>query len=139
MLKALLARARQGHRTTRFPDGPPPALPAHFRGAPQFDPSRCPSGCRTCADACPTAAIRLDGGSPALDLGRCIFCPECESACPEGAISFTDDYRLNLQRIIEARVSGEEIALPQAPEPEASGVIDLVATLRASLAARQAA
>ena len=36
-------------------------------------------------------------------------------------------------------VSGEEIDLPQAPEPEASGVIDLVAALRASLAARQAA
>ena len=46
---------------------------------------------------------------------------------------------MNLQRIIEARVSGEEIDLPQAPEPEASGVIDLVAALRASLAARQAA
>lgn len=46
---------------------------------------------------------------------------------------------MNLQRIIEARVSGEEIALPEAPEPEAGGAIDLVATLRASLAARQAA
>lgn len=56
-----------------------------------------------------------------------------------GAADFTDDYRVNLHRIIEARVSGEEIALPQAPEPEASGVIDLVAALRASLAARQAA
>ncbi|HEU4453885.1 MAG TPA: Ku protein [Longimicrobium sp.] len=55
------------------------------------------------------------------------------------AAEFTDDYRVNLQRIIEARVSGEEIDLPQAPEPEASGVIDLVAALRASLAARQAA
>jgi DNA end-binding protein Ku len=55
------------------------------------------------------------------------------------AADFTDDYRVNLQRIIEARVSGQEIDLPQAPEPEASGVIDLVAALRASLAARQAA
>jgi non-homologous end joining protein Ku len=36
-------------------------------------------------------------------------------------------------------VSGQEIDLPQAAEPEASGVIDLVAALRASLAARQAA
>lgn len=55
------------------------------------------------------------------------------------ATAFTDDYRVNLQRIIEARVSGEEIDLPGAPEPEASGVVDLVAALRASLAARQAA
>ena len=53
--------------------------------------------------------------------------------------SFTDEYRANLQRIIEARVSGAEIDLPPAPEPQASGVVDLVAALRASVAARQAA
>jgi len=94
MLKALIARARQGHRTIRYPDGPAPAMPAHFRGAPVFDAARCPDGCRECADACPTDAIRIDPRGPALDLGRCIFCPECESACPEGAISFSDDYRL---------------------------------------------
>lgn len=94
MLKALIARARQGHRTMRYPDGPPPALPAHFRGVPAIDPARCPDGCRACAEACPTDAIRVDDGKVALDLGRCIFCPECEAACPEGAITFTNDYRL---------------------------------------------
>jgi DNA end-binding protein Ku len=56
-----------------------------------------------------------------------------------GTAAFADEYRVNLQRIIEARVSGAEIDLPRAPEPEASGVVDLVAALRASLAARQAA
>src|SRR5258708_14346688 len=94
MLKAMIARARQGHRTLRYPAGPPPAMPTHFRGAPVIDPTRCPDGCRECAEACPTDAIRIDDGRVALDLGRCIFCPECESACPEGAIAFSDDYRL---------------------------------------------
>src|SRR6266498_3827756 len=94
MLKALITRARQGHRTIAYPDGPTPAMPAHFRGAPVIDPTRCPDGCRACAEACPTDAIRVSDGSVALDLGRCIFCPECESACPEGAITFTKDYRL---------------------------------------------
>ena len=98
MLKALIARARQGHRTLRYPAGPAPALPEHFRGAPVFDPTRCPDGCRECADACPTDAIRLEDRGPALDLGRCIFCPECERACPEGAIAFSDDYRLAARR-----------------------------------------
>jgi Ni,Fe-hydrogenase III small subunit/formate hydrogenlyase subunit 6/NADH:ubiquinone oxidoreductase subunit I len=94
MLKALITRARQGYRTMAWPDGPAPVLPEHFRGAPVIDPTRCPDGCRACAEACPTDAIRVDNGSVALDLGRCIFCPECESACPEGAIAFTKDYRL---------------------------------------------
>lgn len=30
----------------------------------------------------------------ALDLGRCLFCTECVEACPEGAIRYTQDYRL---------------------------------------------
>ena len=94
MLKALIERARQGHRTMRYPEGEPPPLPNHFRGAPVIDPTRCPDGCRACAEACPTDAIRVDSGKVALDLGRCIFCPECESACPEGAIAFTNDFRL---------------------------------------------
>jgi hypothetical protein len=38
MIKALLARFQQGHRTMAYPDGPPPAMPDHFRGVPTLDP-----------------------------------------------------------------------------------------------------
>src|SRR5258706_14782099 len=107
MLKALIARARQGHRTMRYPDAPPPAMPTHFRGAPVIDPTRCPDGCRVCAEACPTDAILFRDGKPLLDLGRCIFCPECESACPEGAITFTSDYRLATRTREDLLVTGE--------------------------------
>src|SRR3990172_1772657 len=115
MLKILLARARQGHRTMRFPDGPPPAMPAHFRGVPVIDAARCPEGCRDCADACPTDAITFDGGKLALDLGRCIFCPECEAACPEKAISFSNDHRLSVRSRSDLQMkSGEELRLAEA-------------------------
>ena len=94
MIKALLARARQGHRTMAYPDAAAPEMPPHFRGAPVIDPAKCRDGCRECVDACPTDAITLVDGKPQIDLGRCIFCPECEAACPDGAITFSNDYRL---------------------------------------------
>ncbi len=108
MLKALLARARQGHQTMRYPDGPAPALPSHYRGAPVVDSLLCPAGCRVCADVCPTQAITVADAGVTVDLGRCIFCPECESACPEGAITFTNDYRLATRTREDLVVSGEE-------------------------------
>ena len=97
MLKAIWARAHQGHRTMAYPDGPPPALPPRFRGLPVLDASKCREGCRDCADACPTDAVKVDGGFT-VDLGRCLFCPECERACPEGALAFSTDHRLSTSR-----------------------------------------
>jgi DNA end-binding protein Ku len=53
---------------------------------------------------------------------------------------FTDEYRANLQQIIEARASGQpDIVFAEAPAREATGVVDLASMLRASLAARAAA
>jgi DNA end-binding protein Ku len=52
---------------------------------------------------------------------------------------WTDEYRANLERIIEGRLRGEEVEFTAPPAREASDVIDLVAILRASVAARQAA
>jgi Ni,Fe-hydrogenase III small subunit/Pyruvate/2-oxoacid:ferredoxin oxidoreductase delta subunit len=98
MLKTLITRARQGQRTMAYPDAAPPSMPAHFRGVPKLDPTRCPDGCLDCAEACPTEAIRVVDKAMTIDLGRCIFCPECESACPQGAITFTTDYRLAASR-----------------------------------------
>ncbi len=93
MLKALLARAHQKHRTVGFPNQPP-VLPDRLRGRPEIDAAKCPDGCRVCADVCPTDAITVDAKGVRLDLGRCLFCPECERACPEGAIRFTTEHRL---------------------------------------------
>jgi Ni,Fe-hydrogenase III small subunit len=30
-----------------------------------------------------------------IDLGKCLFCTDCSDACPEGAVSYSGDYRLS--------------------------------------------
>jgi Ni,Fe-hydrogenase III small subunit/ferredoxin len=97
MLNVLLARLKQGHRTIPFPSQAP-TLPDRFRGLPVVDASKCPDGCRSCVEACPTDAIAIDDRGFRIDLGRCLFCTECVQACPEGAIRYSTDYRLAARR-----------------------------------------
>jgi len=92
MLSTLLTRARHGRRTAPFPAAEP-VLPDRFRGLPALHPERCTGGCTACIEACPTAAITVEAASPAIDLGRCLFCPACVEACGSGAIELTRDYR----------------------------------------------
>jgi Ni,Fe-hydrogenase III small subunit/NAD-dependent dihydropyrimidine dehydrogenase PreA subunit len=93
MLKAILTRIKQGHRTTRFPAGAPPVLPERFRGLPQVDFKKCRADCGACVPACPAGAIKRSGKME-LDLGKCLFCTDCLPVCPEHAITFSNDYRL---------------------------------------------
>lgn len=106
MLKFLLARLQQGHRTGPFPDAEP-AMPDRFRGRPLLDTSKCIDGCRACVEACPTDALSAAGGLR-LDLGRCLFCTECAQACPEGAVSYSTDYRLAARKRSELVIAGAE-------------------------------
>jgi len=93
MLKIIQERVRQGKRTIAYPAAEP-SLPDRFRGLPVLYDSKCPDGCRACIEVCPTDAIWRDDKGLALDMGRCLFCNDCVTACPEGAIQFTQDYRL---------------------------------------------
>ncbi|MBX7256770.1 MAG: 4Fe-4S binding protein [Candidatus Hydrogenedentes bacterium] len=94
MLKPLLARLKQGHRTITYPDGEPPAMPDRFRGRPVIDASKCVEGCRACIEACPTEALTAER-LPQVDLGKCLFCADCSEACPQHAITHLQDYRLS--------------------------------------------
>ncbi|MDD5285160.1 MAG: 4Fe-4S binding protein [Desulfuromonadaceae bacterium] len=91
MLRAILARIRQGHRTMVYPDAPLP-LPPRFRGLPVLDAAKCGDGCRACAESCPYGAISPEPF--ALDMGKCLFCGECADACPKGAIAFSTEASL---------------------------------------------
>jgi Ni,Fe-hydrogenase III small subunit/ferredoxin len=93
MLKALIARTRQKHRTIRWPKVEP-VVPDRFRGRPEIEHSRCAADCRCCVESCPTGAIERTASGPRIDLGRCLFCGDCAASCPQGALRFTQDYRL---------------------------------------------
>lgn len=113
MLKVLGERSRQGHRTLAYPQGDPPPMPERMRGLPVIDASKCPDGCRDCADACPTDAISVNG-SLTIDLGRCLFCTDCTEACPAGAIAYTPDYRLAVRNREDLVIDDKAIRLAEA-------------------------
>lgn len=119
MIKTILARLKQGHRTIKYPKEPP-VLPELFRGYPELHPEKCPPECRLCVEACAHGAIRRETGNfsnLSLDMGKCLFCPECAEACPHGAISFSRDARLAANRREELVVTaGEERRLARALE-----------------------
>lgn len=92
MLDLLRTRLQQGTRTSGFPKDAP-EFPERFRGRPALDASRCADGCRECARSAPSDLIQ-PGAPVMLDVGACLFSPEEASACPEGAVGFTRDFRM---------------------------------------------
>jgi Ni,Fe-hydrogenase III small subunit/ferredoxin len=115
MLQIALARFKQGHKTIPYP-AQEPTLPDRFRGLPVLDSSKCPDGCRACAEACPTSALSADGGQMRLDLGRCLFCIDCLEACPEGALRYTQDHRLATRTREDLFLSDQTLKLAEALE-----------------------
>ena len=107
MFKTLIARARQGHRTLRYP-AEPLSMPPLFRGRPVLHQAKCAAGCSLCSDVCPSQAIKLAPEGPRLDLGRCIFCGDCGAACPENAIRFSGDWQLAATERSELRIAGRD-------------------------------
>lgn len=117
MLKVLLARLQQGHRTIPFPRQEP-TLPDRFRGLPTVDPTKCRSACRQCVEACPTDAIASDRQGVRIDLGACLFCTDCADACPEGAIGYTSEYRLSQRARGDLVLAGQTWELAAALDGE---------------------
>lgn len=93
MIGPLIARIKQGHRTLNYPQETPPFSP-HYRGLPVVDASKCAAGCDACRACCPVDAIERTDGLVRIDLGTCLFCGECATACPPQAIVFSQEHRM---------------------------------------------
>lgn len=116
MLKLLMTRLKQGHRTSRYPFEEP-VLSDRYRGRPVVDATQCPEGCGECIQACPTDALARgvlgsdggDGSGPPLtvDLGRCLFCTDCVEVCPAGAIRHSSDFRIAARSRADLVVTGD--------------------------------
>ena len=80
------------HHGKQFvPDLSGVVLPKIFRGRPTIAKGISVEVASSLCELCPSGAISL---SPlCIDLGKCIFCKECEFAS-SGMIKFTNDYRL---------------------------------------------
>ena len=76
-----------GIRTTVFLKGCPLRCwwchnPEGLSAAPEviWRAERC-TGCGTCIETCPEAALAWDGDGPILDVARCTLCGECAEVC----------------------------------------------------------
>jgi Ni,Fe-hydrogenase III small subunit len=73
-----------------IPDVTTVEVPGIFRGRPVI--SNEPADVARLVEICPTGAISPDPVS--IDMGKCVFCGECQFAFP-GKVRFTKDYKIS--------------------------------------------
>jgi len=70
--------------------------------------------CNLCVNLCPTKALKKENNTLTIDLGRCLFCAQCEQNCPKDAINFSRDYRLAAGSKSDLVLSDHEMKLADA-------------------------
>lgn len=94
MLQILKARFHQQYRTFPFPEKMP-VMAQRYAGRPHIAAGKCQGDCAACISVCPSGALsRGADNRPVIDMGRCIFCRACETACTAKLISFTQEFSL---------------------------------------------
>ncbi|MGE5341738.1 MAG: NADH:ubiquinone oxidoreductase [Candidatus Omnitrophota bacterium] len=88
-----LIKSRINHGIQYIADVRKATIPKPFRGLPTISSKDCKKGCVACRDVCPTRAISSE--SLHIDLGKCVFCGDCETACSEGILSFSNFHKLS--------------------------------------------
>ena len=87
-----LLKLRMNHGYQAVPDLRNAELMDAHRGFPVIDPIKLNGDLSKFQNVCPANAIKLNPFS--IDLGKCTFCGECERVLPEGAVKFTNKYKL---------------------------------------------
>lgn len=117
MFKVLKARLHQKNRTFPFPQKMPTMDP-RYAGRPVVFPQKCKQACTKCYELCPTGAITPVNGKVTIDLGKCLFCRECEKICPEKAIQFTSNFVMGATCKEDLIVLDEQIKAIEPMKPE---------------------
>lgn len=65
-----------------------------FRGLPKICAEKC-NNINECRNICPTNAIIGQNKDLSIDLGRCIFCGECERVCGSDVIKFSNFHKIS--------------------------------------------
>jgi Ni,Fe-hydrogenase III small subunit/NAD-dependent dihydropyrimidine dehydrogenase PreA subunit len=107
MLNLLKLRFNQRNQT--IPDVKKVILDEKFKGFPILNGEKCIPDCSVCLEICPTDAILLN--PLRIDLGKCIFCGDCERECPKDVINFTNFYKT-------ASTSREYLVVDESKNPE---------------------
>ena len=90
MFELLKLRIKHGNQV--IPDIKKAKIDEKFRGLPLISQDNCKENCAVCRNQCPVNAISLNPIS--IDIGKCIFCGNCERVCPSKIIKFSNFYKI---------------------------------------------
>lgn len=107
MIKTIFARLKQGYRTISFPIDCK-TLPQRYMGRPIISSELSEENRKKCETICPTGAIGIKDNGLFLDMGKCLFCGECQKICLSKVISFSRDYCLAVESRSDLLISNEE-------------------------------